>query len=140
MDELRRQRLLATPAVKVLRWTLPWIVLIGLLLYLNTLRVSYEVDQLRQKASAEASASVEASASAAASNTVVPAGTIAVTLVTVRLRDKPDTSGNILNILEQGTTLVLIEKRGEWYRAQDPRGFIGWVSASPTVLTVTAGK
>ncbi len=140
MDELRRQRLLANPAVKVLRWTLPWIVLIGLLLYLNTLRVSYEVDQLRQKASAEASASVEASASAAASNTVVPAGTIAVTLVTVRLRDKPDTSGNILNILAQGTTLVLIEKRGEWYRAQDPRGFIGWVSASPTVLTVTAGK
>ena len=140
MDELRRQRLLANPAVKVLRWTLPWIVLIGLLLYLNTLRVSYEVDQLRQKASAEASASVEASASAAASNTVVPAGTTAVTLVTVRLRDKPDTSGNILNILAQGTTLVLIEKRGEWYRAQDPRGFIGWVSASPTVLTVTAGK
>jgi SH3-like domain-containing protein len=140
VDELRRQRLLANPAVKVLRWTLPWIVLIGLLLYLNTLRVSYEVDQLRQKASAEASASVEASASAAASNTVVPAGTIAVTLVTVRLRDKPDTSGNILNILAQGTTLVLIEKRGEWYRAQDPRGFIGWVSASPTVLTVTAGK
>jgi len=140
VDELRRQRLLANPAVKVLRWTLPWIVLIGLLLYLNTLRVSYEVDQLRQKASAEASASVEASASAAASNTVVPAGTTAVTLVTVRLRDKPDTSGNILNILAQGTTLVLIEKRGEWYRAQDPRGFIGWVSASPTVLTVTAGK
>jgi Bacterial SH3 domain len=141
VDELRRQRLLAHPVLKVLRWTLPWIVLVALLFYLNTLRVSFEVAQLRQKASAEASASVDASASAAASSTAaVPAGTTAVTLVTVRLRDKPDTSGNTLNILAQGTTLVLIEKKGAWYRAQDPRGFIGWVSASPTVLTVTAGK
>jgi SH3-like domain-containing protein len=140
MDELRRQRLLAHPVVKVFRWTLPWIVLIGLLFYLNTLRVSLDVAQSRQKAAAEASATVEASASASATNTVVPAGTTAVTLVTVRLRDKPDTSGNVLNILAQGTQLVIIEKRGEWYRAQDPRGFIGWVSASPTVLTVTAGK
>jgi hypothetical protein len=140
VDELRRQRLLAHPVLKVLRWTLPWIVLVGLLFYLNTLRVSFEAEQLRQKASAEASASVEPTASLSATNTVVPAGTTAVTLVTVRLRDKPDTSGNILNILAQGTTLVLIEKKGEWYRAQDPRGFIGWVSASPSVLTVTAGK
>ena len=140
MDELRRRRLLANPAFKVLRWTLPWIVLVGLLLYLNTLRVSYQVEQLRQKASADASASVNATASATATNTGVPPGTTAVTLLTVRLRDKPDTSGGILNILAQGTTLRLIEKKGEWYKAQDPRGFIGWVSASPTVLTVTAGK
>ena len=140
MDELRRKRLLANPVIKVLRWTLPWIVLIGLLFYLNTLRVGFQVAQSRQRASAEASASVEASASKSATNTVVPAGTTGVTLVTVHLRDKPDTSGNVLNILAQGTQLILIEKRGEWYRAQDPRGFIGWVSASPTVLTVTTGK
>lgn len=140
MDEIRKQRLLAHPVIKILRWTLPWIVLVGLLFYLNSMRVTFQSAQARQKASAEASASVEASASKSATNTVVPAGTTGVTLVTVRLRDKPDTSGNVLNILAQGTQLVLIEKRGEWYRAQDPRGFIGWVSASPSVMTVTTGK
>jgi SH3-like domain-containing protein len=138
MDDLKRRRLLANPVVKVLRWTVPWLVLVGLLFYLNTLRVSYQVELSRQ---AEASSSVDATGGVAATSTAaVPAGTTAVTLVTVRLRDKPDTSGNVLNILAQGTTLIIVEKKGEWYRAQDPRGFIGWVSASPSVLTVTAGK
>lgn len=138
MDEMRRRRLLANPVVKVIRWTLPWIVLVGALFYLNTLRVSFQVEQRRQQS--EASATVEATGSVPAGSTAVPAGTTAVTLVTVRLRDKPETSGNVLNILAQGTKVILVEKRGEWYKAQDPRGFTGWVSASPTVLTVTAGK
>ena len=137
MDEIRRRRLLANPVVKVIRWTLPWIVLIGALMYLNTLRVTFQVEQKRQ---AEASSTVEPTSSVSPTSSVVPAGTTGVTLVTVRLRDKPETAGNVLNILAQGTQVIIVEKRGEWYRAQDPRGFTGWISASPTVLTVTKGK
>jgi SH3-like domain-containing protein len=137
VNDFRRKRLLANPVVKVLRWTLPWIVLIGALFYLNTLRVSYQTEVLRQ---ASASSTVDATTTVDASNTIMPAGSTAITLVTVRLRDKPDTSGAVLNILEQGTSLVLVQKQGDWYKAQDPRGFIGWVSASPSVLTVKTGK
>lgn len=137
MDEIRRRRLLANPVVKVIRWTLPWIVLIGALFYLNTLRVTFQAEQRRQ---AEASSTVEPTSSVSPTSTVVPAGTTGVALVTVRLRDKPDTSGNVLNILAQGTQVIIVEKRGEWYKARDPRGFTGWISASPAVLTVTKGK
>jgi SH3-like domain-containing protein len=137
VNDFRRKRLLANPVVKVLRWTLPWIVLIGALFYLNTLRVSYQTEVLRQ---ASASSTVDATTTVDASSTIMPAGSTAITLVTVRLRDKPDTSGAVLNILEQGTSLVLVQKQGDWYKAQDPRGFIGWVSASPSVLTVKTGK
>jgi SH3-like domain-containing protein len=112
-------------------------VLIGALFYLNTLRVSYQTEVLRQ---ASASSTVDATTTVDASSTIMPAGSTAITLVTVRLRDKPDTSGAVLNILEQGTSLVLVQKQGDWYKAQDPRGFIGWVSASPSVLTVKTGK
>lgn len=49
-----------------------------------------------------------------------------------RMREQPDTSSKILLTLDPGTRLVVIEDTGEWIKASEPDGQVGYISEKQT--------
>jgi N-acetylmuramoyl-L-alanine amidase len=54
--------------------------------------------------------------------------TATVAASAVNLRGQPTTQGELLSTLAQGTSLRVLEKRGDWYQVKTPDGKIGWVA------------
>ncbi len=49
-----------------------------------------------------------------------------------RMREQPDTSSKILLTLDSGTRLIVLEDTGEWIKASEPDGQVGYISEKQT--------
>jgi hypothetical protein len=134
----RDNRFTGNPVVRVLRWTVPWILVgvVGWYLwgFYNEFKVNARATAESLKAAEQAA--VETTVSAETSGTAMANVTAIVLVDGVRLRTTPADSGQIVAAVGKDVKLTLIEKKGDWYRAKDPLGRIGWVSASPKLIKV----
>src|SRR3569832_177194 len=56
----------------------------------------------------------------------------------VNMRTQPSTAGSVIRLLKQGESIVVLEQTNAyWYKVQDSRGAIGYVSTSSQYLSVT---
>jgi uncharacterized protein YgiM (DUF1202 family) len=140
MQSDTRARILSNPAFKVVRWTLPWVVL-AVILYVFS---GYWSDFQRNKAAvvittAEEEAMRTTSTVEASGTPVV--GVSAVALIDgVRLRAKPAATAQILASVGKGTKLTVLEEKKDWLRVRDPIGHIGWITSSAQFVEVTRQK
>ncbi|EFM11947.1 NLP/P60 protein [Paenibacillus curdlanolyticus YK9] len=57
----------------------------------------------------------------------------------VNMRTQPSTAGSVIRLLKQGESIVVLEQTNAyWYKVQDSRGAIGYVSTSSQYLSVTS--
>jgi hypothetical protein len=133
-----QRRLKDSPVVKVARWTVPWVLVGVVAWYLwgfysefkTNARTTAAVFKTAEEVAAETTSSVDASGTPLAD-------VVGVVLVDgVRLRTTPTANGQMTASVGKETTLTLIEKKGDWYRAKDPLGRIGWVTASDKFIKI----
>jgi uncharacterized protein YgiM (DUF1202 family) len=133
MDSESRERMKSNPVFRVLRWTVPWIVLAVLGWVLLNMWSSYQVAKL-QAASAEPTPTVPASVGSTLSAE-------AVTLIAqLKLRETPGTDGKILVELNKGAKLTVSEIRDGWYHVtyvpSKGKPAIGWVTANSQYVKI----
>ena len=67
----------------------------------------------------------------------------------LNVRSRPSKQGNVVQVVGQGTTVVIIGKKHGWYKVQLPDGTVGWVVAygisagqtsGPTTSTVSGAN
>lgn len=140
MQSDTRARILNNPAFKIVRWTLPWVVL-AVILYVFS---GYWTDFQRNKAAVVFTTGEEA---ALRTTTTVDASATPVTGVSavalidgVRLRAQPAASAQILASVGKGTKLTVLEERKDWLRVRDPIGHVGWITSSAQFVKVTRQK
>ena len=63
--------------------------------------------------------------------TAIPAGdeVVRVTAERLNMRDRPGTDAAVVGALDRGTQLKVVERDGQWIKAQAPDGRSGWLSA-----------
>lgn len=134
---------MSSPIVKVVRWTLPWVLFAVVAWYLWGFYTEFQTNARTTAATyvspeqAALLATSSANATASISATSVPTGMIGKALVDgVRLRTTPSANGQVTASVGKGTTLVLLEKRKSWYRVRDPLGHVGWVTASDKFIEI----
>lgn len=121
------------PGVRLVRFTLPWLVLAALVWLVWTAAG----DMRDQRASApETTATTTATGTAEATSTPVSGLTGTVLKDGVHLRDYPAPGGTVLVDLAKGATFEVIERRGTWARVRDGVGNIGWVSSDPKLVSI----
>lgn len=138
MQNDTRGRFMNNPIVKVVRWTVPWVLLAVVAWYLWGFYIEF---QLNARTTAAAYVTPEQAAlqttSTAQATSTVPAGMVGVALVDgVRLRITPSANGQTVASVGKGTRLLLLEKRNSWYKVQDPLGHVGWVTASAKFIQI----
>jgi uncharacterized protein YgiM (DUF1202 family) len=140
MQSDTRARIVNNPAFKIVRWTLPWVVLATILYVFS----GYWTDFQRNKAAVVITTAEEESlrATTTADATATPVvGVTAVALVDgVRLRAQPAASSQYFASVGKGTTLVVLEEKKDWLRVRDPIGHIGWITSSAQFVTITRKK
>jgi SH3-like domain-containing protein len=133
-----RDRYVNSPIAKVVRWTVPWVLLVVVSWYLWGFYTQFKLSARTaatayvtpEQAAMRTTATVEATLS-------VPAGQVGVALVDgVRLRTTPAENAQVTASVGKGTKLVLLEKRDNWYRVRDPLGHIGWVTSSDKFIQI----
>ena len=137
MEETRRQRIMNNPTFRLMRWTVPWL----LLAY-----VAYRIWQISAGfggADALLGSSTSASAVPVAVTEITTGtpvtGMSGVTLVKgIHLRDAPSLSGSVVTDLDKGVAFTVTERRVQWYRIKDGTGNIGWVYIDPGTISVKA--
>lgn len=138
MQNDNRHRFMSNPIIRVVRWTVPWVLLAVVAWYLWGFYTEF---QLNARTTAAAYVSPEQAAlqttSTADATSTVPAGMVAVALVDgVRLRTTPSANGQVAASVGKGTRLVLLEKRSTWYKVRDPLGHIGWVTPAAKFVQI----
>ncbi len=129
MDE-SRQRMLTSPPFRLIRWTVPWL-LLGVIAY-AVWGVASDFQAEKSRAAAQsATGTVEATSVAAA------AGSVGTTLVDgVHLRDTPTSGGTVLKDLSKGVFVQVIESRAGWLKVREPGGTVGWMTADASFIEV----
>ena len=61
------------------------------------------------------------------------APTVVVVLDGVNFRESPSNGSTVISALKQGATLTWLATEGRWYKARDPQGRMGYISANPTL-------
>jgi hypothetical protein len=138
LETYAQRRVKDNPVFKIVRWTLPWVLVgvVGWYLWgaytefkVNA-RVTSEAFKTAEEQALVTTSSVDASGTPLAS-------VVAVVLTDgVRLRTTPTANGQIVASVGKDTKLTLLEQKGDWYRAQDPLGRIGWVTASDKYIRI----
>jgi SH3-like domain-containing protein len=124
-------RLRANPIYRLMRWTVPWIALIGVIYLVWTMWLRFPDMQ----AEAEAGRQVTTS-TVETSSTLVLGMTGIVTGEKLVLRDTPDTTGAELGSLSKDEPFEIVEKKGSWYKVRDGEGHLGWMMPDPAVVKI----
>jgi hypothetical protein len=163
VDQEIRQRVLADPVFRLVRWTAPWVGL-GLLLFVlaglaTEFRRGVDTRAATTTGTIDATGSVGATATNAASKTVTPPkpatpqaapaqspappqttlGTtkIAIALVEgVLLRDAGSADGNVIDRLANGTEMIVLEESTTWLKVKDPLGRVGWIRNNENLVSL----
>lgn len=56
-----------------------------------------------------------------------PASVTGIVIKNANLRDAPSLEGNIIGSAPAGTTLVILDERGNWYNVQNAQGLVAWI-------------
>ncbi len=131
MDSETRERVKSNPTVRVVRWTVPWIVLAGLVYVLWGAYGDYRVMQRSQELQ-----STEPTVSLGSVGESMTAKAV-VLIDGLNLRDAPDTGANILVKIPKSKTVEVYELKDGWYRVKEPGGRMGWVSANAQYVKLT---
>jgi hypothetical protein len=129
VEQDTRARIRANPAVRVARWTLPWL-LLGAVLYV-VWGTTADFRNGRLDPGVEATKTVEAT------STPVTGVTGTILMDGVHLRDTPAAGGGVLKDLKKDVTFEVLEQRADWYRIRDAAGNVGWITADPKFVTTT---
>lgn len=138
MQNDTQHRFMNNPIIRVVRWTVPWVLLAVVAWYLWGFYTEF---RLNARTTAAAYVTPEQAAlqttSTANATSTVPAGMVGVALVDgVRLRTTPSANGQVAASVGKGTKLILLEKRNTWYKVRDPLGHIGWVTPSAKFVQI----
>jgi uncharacterized protein YgiM (DUF1202 family) len=140
MQSDTRARILSNPAFKIVRWTLPWVVL-AVILYVFS---GYWTDFQRNKTPIVITTGEEDAlrTTATVDATATPVvGVTAVSLVDgLRLRASPAATSQYFASVGKGTKLTVIEEKKDWLKVRDPLGHIGWVTSASQFVEVTRAK
>lgn len=128
MEQDTRARIMANPAVRLARWTLPWL-LLGAVLYV----VWGATADFRD---GKSTTPAETTKTAEATSTPVTGVTGTILIDAVHLRDVPAAGGTVLKDLKQGATFDVLEQRADWYRIKDAAGNVGWITADPKFVSI----
>jgi len=120
---------MANPVFRLVRWTVPWILLGGLLYYVWGATAEFRALKASQP-SGTTTQTVETT------GTPVTGMTGVAKVDGVHLRDLPTASGTVLSDLRKDATFEVIEKREGWYRIKDAGGNTGWITSDPSFVTV----
>jgi hypothetical protein len=160
VDHEIRQRILADPAFRVVRWTAPWIALALLFLVLSGMAGDFR----RAAAARETSSTVDATATVDATKTAEtkptpapetkptpapepavtppPQTTLSSAKVAVALeegivlREEPNSGGTVIDRLANRTEMIVLEERTGWLKVKDPLGRVGWIRANESLVSV----
>ena len=156
MDHEIRERMLADPAFRVVRWTAPWVGLGLLILVLSGMAGDFR----RASAARETTSTVDASGTvdatktaSAATKTVTPPAPkptpapkpqttlsstkVAVALVEgILLREEPNSSGTVVDRLADGTEMIVLEESPGWLKVKDPLGRVGWIRSNENLVSI----
>jgi hypothetical protein len=128
VEQDTRAKITTNPAVRVARWTLPWLVL-GAVLYV-VWGTTADFRDGKLGAASETTTTVEAT------STVVTGMTGVILIDGVHLRDVPAPGGTVLKDLKKDATFDVLETRADWYRIKDAAGNMGWITADITFVAV----
>lgn len=129
MEQESRNRLMANPAVRIVRWTVPWIVLGAVLYYVWGATSDFRTLKAGQP-------SVETSPSVTTTSTPVTGMTGVAKVDGVHIRDIPTAGGTVLSDLRKDATFEVLATMDGWYRVKDAAGHIGWVTSDPAFVAV----
>jgi len=130
MEHDSRARLLANPGFRIVRWTVPWFVLAGLLYYVWGATADFRTHKANEPSTPVATATVDAT------STPVTGMTGTAKVDGVHIRDLPTASGTVLADLKKGAAFEVLATREGWYRVKDTPGHIGWVTSDPSFVSV----
>jgi SH3-like domain-containing protein len=127
VEQDTRAKIKTNPAVRLVRWIVPWILLGGVLYVVWGATSDFRDGRL--DAPAQTTTTVEATSTPVAGVT----GTILID--GVHLRDYPAAGGSVLKDLKKDATFDVLEQRADWLRVKDAAGNIGWITADPKFVT-----
>jgi hypothetical protein len=123
-----RARIMANPAVRIARWTLPWLLLGAVLYTVWNTTADFRDGKIGQPS--QTTATVEAT------STPVTGVTGTVLVDGVHLRDVPAAGGTVLKDLKQGATFEVVEQLADWYRIRDASGNMGWITSDAKFVSI----
>jgi len=140
MQSDTRARILNNPAFKVMRWTLPWVVLAVILYVFSGYWADFQRNNKAVVFTTAEEAAMRTTATVDATGTPL-VGVTAVALIDgVRMRAKPLATAQILASVGKGTKLTVLEEKKDWLRVQDPIGHVGWITSSAQFVEITRKK
>ena len=130
MEQESRARLMANPAFRVVRWTVPWIVLGAVLYYVWGATADFRTIKANEPSSPTASQTVDAT------STPVTGMTGTAKVDGVHVRELPAVGGIVLTDLRKDAPFEVLATRDGWYRIRDAAGHIGWITSDPAFVSV----
>jgi SH3-like domain-containing protein len=129
VEQDTRAKFRANPGVRLVRWTLPWLLLGAVLYVVWGTTADFRSGKLITPA--EPTATVEAT------STPVTGMTGTILIDGVHLRDYPAAGGGVLKDLKKDAAFEVLEQRADWYRIRDTVGNMGWITADPKFVTTS---